>query len=384
MRQIVADIPDGIQGLPGKERLENARHRVGDHVAIRHGKVRRRPHGPHVPLPLLRRHRHAAELAVGDVDAVMSHGPAHDLQRVVAHLVPQPPAAAVNHHRHTSGNEPQAGGVLFSVDLVHHLDLHEMISRSQGTQLGPAPVFGPLRHLSGKGSLETSPLFGVLSIALGAKTVLHGPRHPAFQHLVKVLGRKGLTSSGDRPRRHGGKKGGKELVHHPAEVFCRDGGREEAHAAGDVVPHAPGTDDPLFRVEGGDPADGKAVPPVDVRHGEAVSHDAGKGGHVGHLQDGVVVLQQGGDVLVGEDHAGNAHAGHRPRMEQEAGAVDPFQKLFHADIPPVTDPDIAAGRGGESSPAPCPRTSPPSPRCAPPAKEREVPRRRGRGDGASR
>jgi hypothetical protein len=61
-------------------------------------------------------------------------------------------------------------------------------------------------------------------------------------------------------------------------------GDKEPDAAVDVEAHAVGADHALIlRIEGRDPPYGKAVAPVDVRHGQGRLDNPGKRGHVADL-----------------------------------------------------------------------------------------------------
>jgi len=70
--------------------------------------------------------------------------------------------------------------------------------------------------------------------------------------------------------------------------LCREvgegfGNESEADAAIDVVAHAARADHARLRIHGRHAADRKAIAPVDIGHGNAVAHDAGKVGDVAHL-----------------------------------------------------------------------------------------------------
>jgi len=65
--------------------------------------------------------------------------------------------------------------------------------------------------------------------------------------------------------------------------FIVKAGRHEAAAAVDVVTHTARGNDPGFHVEGRHPADGEAISPVDIRHGQGIIDDPRQMGHVGHL-----------------------------------------------------------------------------------------------------
>ena len=82
---------------------------------------------------------------------------------------------------------------------------------------------------------------------------------------------------------------------------------DESHAAVDVEADPSRRDHAVAVVHGGDAADGKAVAPVDVGHGDARLEDAGQGGHVPDLLQRLVGAGLGEELLARIDDAGHAH-----------------------------------------------------------------------------
>jgi len=72
-------------------------------------------------------------------------------------------------------------------------------------------------------------------------------------------------------------------------VFDEAGGQEPDTAV-DVVTHRARGDHPVVQAHGRDPADGKSITPVDVRHGNRPAHDAWESSRVGDLLDRLVLL----------------------------------------------------------------------------------------------
>ena len=84
--------------------------------------------------------------------------------------------------------------------------------------------------------------------------------------------------------------------------------RQQANAAVDVEPDAAGRDDAFLGVHRGDPADGKAVAPVHVGHGQRVPDDAGQVRDVDELRERRVVAQRRHLRLAGVDARRDTHA----------------------------------------------------------------------------
>src|SRR6185369_13428037 len=106
--------------------------------------------------------------------------------------------------------------------------------------------------------------------------------------------------------------GGEQRDGEPREVRAHvrsvEPGTQETDAAVDVEADAARRDHALVRVDGGDAADGEAVAPVEVGHGERVADDAGQVRDVHHLRERGVVAQLAHELIAGVDAPGHAHA----------------------------------------------------------------------------
>src|SRR5262249_31080825 len=143
-------------------------------------------------------------------------------------------------------------------NAVDGLHLDEMVSRAHRPELSRASLPGPLRDRGRICAVEAP-------YGLGALDVLRSLRDGATavaKHVVDVdaLATFASGTGGDRAR---------QLVHEPfatlAEVVDRERQREQADAAVDVVADTAGRDDAVGKLGCREPADGKAVPLVDIR-----------------------------------------------------------------------------------------------------------------------
>src|SRR6185295_5255606 len=101
----------------------------------------------------------------------------------------------------------------------------------------------------------------------------------------------------------------------------------------------------LLLLEGGDAADGEAVAPVEVGHGERVADDAGEMGDVADLLDRLVGLLRLHELARGIDAPGDAH-GARLRDLVEVG-LDLLQVIHDQTISTQRHKDHK-GRTGNS------------------------------------
>ena len=176
---VVADVVHHLElDAAGRrpQRLGEALPRpVGHHLAVGEGVVGGRRHRRQVAPPLRRADRRAAELAVGQLDAVLPRRLDHHLQVVGAHLVAEAARAAVDHHHHLLGEEPEGAGGGAVVDLGDDLDLAEVVARAQRAELAPAALVGALGDRVGVGAGDRSPLLQGVEVAALAEPVLHRP-----------------------------------------------------------------------------------------------------------------------------------------------------------------------------------------------------------------
>ena len=141
-----------------------------------------------------------------------------------------------------------------------------------------------------------------------AEAFFHRPAGPVLEHLLKCrAGELKILTPGTHPRGDVGEQGVHQGFHQGRHVLPAQPRAEQAHPAVDVVAHAAGGDDALFQVEGRHAADGEAVAPVDVGHGQGGSHDPRQGGDVGHLLEALVGLKDREHLFGTKDQPPGAH-----------------------------------------------------------------------------
>ncbi len=305
----VVDQPDAVLARRVAEpALEGLADAVRHQRAVDEREVRGGAHRGQVAPPLVRRDRGAAELPVGQIDAVAARGVEHDLDEVVADLVAEAARPRVDRERDAPLVEPEPRGRARVEDLVHDLDLDEVVARAHGAQLRPPPLLRPLRHRARVGEVEPAALLDARGLPLLGHPALHGPAGAVAQHLVEVArGQPEVPPLRADPRRDAAEQRVREVRHARREVAVREPRREQPHAAVDVVADAAGRHDPLDRVERGHAADREAVAPVDVGHGERVPDDARQVRHVGDLLGRLVGADLVDQRRVGVDQPGDPH-----------------------------------------------------------------------------
>ena len=217
-----------------------------------------------------------------------------------------------------------------------------MVARAQGAQLGPAPLQSPLREGLGVGPLQPAVVFDVVQVPTLSPTGLDGPLGPFSENLAQLRPRELERAALAHPGRDPGEEGLDQPLHPPAQLVGLQVGDQQPAAAVDVVAHPAGGDDPLLEIKGGHSADGKAVAPVHVRHGQGLPHQAGQKGHVGQLFEGVSRLSLG--VEAGAEK-GQGRGPRRPGLlEPESKLIDPL----HSQLDLV----LGDGQGRTRSKAP--------------------------------
>ena len=183
-----------------------------------------------------------------------------------------------------------------------------MVARTQGAQLVLAAVQGEVRHHLGVGAGDGAPGLDVGQVGGLAEAFFHRPAGPVLEHLLKCrAGELKILPPGTHPRGDVGEQGVHQGFHPGRHLLPAQSRAEQAHPAVDVVAHAAGGDDALFQVEGRHAADGEAVAPVDVGHGQGGSHDPRQGGDVGHLLEALVFLEHREHLLGAKDQPPGAH-----------------------------------------------------------------------------
>src|SRR5206468_4759269 len=137
-------------------------------------------------------------------------------------------------------------------------------------------------------------LFHVGEILVVPIALRHRPARAVAQQPFFIL----LGKFGDRAlRTDAGRNERKEDVD-DARQFLFDlledqTGLHQAYASIDVVADAAGRDDAVVEIHRRDATDGKAVAPVNVRHGERIADDAREMRHVHHLAQTIIFLKSG-------------------------------------------------------------------------------------------
>jgi hypothetical protein len=173
---------------------------------------------------------------------------------------------------------------------VHRLHLQEVVPGTQGAQLGAAPGLGALTHGFRVGAGDAAALFGNFQVVGVAQAVTNSPPRALKQHLIDVFGGESQPASSAQSSMYVLEQRGHQVPQMRADLRLGEVGAQQAHAAVDVEAHASRRDYSLaVHQRGGHPADGEPVPPVNVGHGQGVTHDAGQEGHVGHLLQALFV-----------------------------------------------------------------------------------------------
>jgi hypothetical protein len=196
----------------------------------------------------------------------------------------------------------------------------------QRAKLSPAPLQGLGRDGRGVGPGRGAPLLAAVQVGGHPVPGLHHRRRPSDENLIEQPLPRHCPLA--QPTGNAGVQFGHDGGLLPSEVGLTQGRRQEAHPTADVETHPAGGNHPVsLHVGGGHPADGKAVAPVDVGHGEGSLHDPRQVGHVGHLLQGAIGLGPGEEARRCEYAAGDPHAAFRPQLPGHL----PGPRELHAD-----------------------------------------------------
>ena len=321
---------------------------MGDHLAVGPGEAGGRGHRGEVRLRLWRAEGGAGELAVGQRDPVARHGPVHRREVVGADLVAEPARPAVDEDRHLATAQPERAGRPGVVDLVHRLDLQEVVARAKRAELVGAAVAGPRRDGGRVGAGERAALLGPLEVFGPAVAAGHRPGGALAEDGVEL----GAGEPPARARPDPGWHRGEERVGQARQVRS-DVGRlevaaQETDAAVDVEADPAGADHPVVQARRRHAADGEAVAPVDVGHRQRRPHDPRQGRHVGDLGERRVVAERRHQALVGVDDPVDAHPGALVARDPPAVRVEPLER----------ERSPAADRGGRVRTVPLRRRPP--------------------------
>jgi hypothetical protein len=308
---VVGDVVDLVEvkigHLAGQHLLEAAADVKGQHLPVGKGVVGRRLHGGQVILPLGAAQGGADQLAVGQGQPVTAHRFLVELDIVGAHLVPQPPRAAVDLHHHLALKEPDAPRGILIHDALDDVDLDEVISGPESAHLALAPLPGARSDLGGIGSRQAAALLRALEVLWVGKAAPERPAGTVFQHVVQFARRQLDLSAPAHAAGAVGVKGGGQLVQVGLDSLQRQAAGEQPHPAVDVVADPAGGDDPVGQRRGDDPADGKPIALMDVGHGQRVAGDSRQACGVHQLLDAAVARQTFQQCFIGVEPRRHPH-----------------------------------------------------------------------------
>jgi hypothetical protein len=213
----------------------------------------------------------------------------------------------VDHQGDLAGLETERCRGVGVVDLVDVPELREVVPGSERAELRHPALAGPLADARRIGPAERPTFLDHLEVVLPPVPVLHRPPRPVHEHPVELLlGELAMRLRSDAGRDRAVQRRG-ELAQLGPHVGHLQIGSDQPDAAVDVVAHAARGEHALVGVEGGHAADGEAVAPVDVGHGEGGADDPRELGDVGNLLGGAVLLDGAHHLFGGVDAAFDAH-----------------------------------------------------------------------------
>ena len=277
------------------------------HLPVGEGEVAGARHRREVLAGLGRAERRAGELPVGQLDPGARRHARHPAHVVGADLVAEPARAGVDHHHDLAGADAEGARGLLVDDLVHDLDLEEVVARAETADLGAPALQGAAAHGRRVRAGHHAALLRVREVVLGGVPPLGEESGSLFGEPLQLALLEPQRAVRPGALRHAPH----QLVHQRLEprphVFDAEPRAHQPHAAVDVEADAARRDDAVGLVHGRDAADGKAVAPVDVRHRDAGAHDAGQGRDVGHLLQRLLVTGLLEEARVRVHAPGHAH-----------------------------------------------------------------------------
>jgi hypothetical protein len=147
----------------------------------------------------------------------------------------------MQHHAHLAlgqAHHLRGPGV---ADLVHHLDLQEVVPGAQGAELGHAAFDGPLADVPGPGVGQDPAVLAVLRVGLGPDPLAERVPHAFGQQLPYLFPPKLHAALCPHPSRDTRAQRVDQLFDDRLRVaFPLQVGADQPDAAGDVEPHAAG------------------------------------------------------------------------------------------------------------------------------------------------
>ena len=214
----------------------------------------------------------------------------HQLDVVRGHLVPEAPAAAVDHdHNLADGGDAEDSSQVFIEDMGDFLDLQKMVPCTQRPELGDAPFQGAVGDIGRVGIRHPAVFLGHEKVVPCPISVLHGPLGPPGQDVPEHVPAEPRDAAFSDAGGHFLENLRQQLLASGGDVLLGKIRPQQPDSAVDVITHASGRDDALVHVKGGHSADRKPVSLMRIRHDIGHPLDAGQAGDVpGLLQCEVV------------------------------------------------------------------------------------------------
>ncbi len=213
----------------------------------------------------------------------------------------------MNHYNNLAFAKLHGFCLVFIKYIVNNLNLKEMITRSQGSNLGNTAFICPVRNRWGFGTAQCALLFGMHEIFVPAVSFLNSPAWSVDHDLCKFI--PGYTDSTllSNP-------GWNRIVDWLQELFklwfdIRDLEicTHQSNAAVDVISNTTGWYYPVIDIKRGYTAYWKAISPVDIWHGQGITNNTGKMGNIGDLLRGIVREQMGKELIRRKDDTIGSH-----------------------------------------------------------------------------
>ena len=127
-------------------------------------------------------------------------------------------------------------------------------------------------------------LFDELQVLMRPIALSHGPFRSSGEHGIHRMFIQTNLPRASHAGRNAVKQGVGQQFFHRLDLLDRQSGAKQTDSAGNVEAHAAGRHHAAeIGIECGDPADGKPIAPMSIRHRIGRLDDAGQRGHVGHL-----------------------------------------------------------------------------------------------------
>ncbi len=228
------------------------------------------------------------------------------------------------------------------VDDVLHFEI--VVAGAERSHLVALPPLGRIGDPGGIGAGHRAALLDALEILRPSVAAIDSPARPAAEHRVHLRRSEPQRAGAAHACRYARKQRVRQQSLHRLDLRAREPGQQRAHAAGNVETHAARRHDAaLIGVEGGHPADRKAVSPMRIRHRKRCLDDARQRGDVGDLL-GDLVVHSPDQRLVRIDDPRHPHL---PGLRQlPLVAADPLQpsRIHGLSLPRRTPPAASQTR----------------------------------------